>query len=164
MRPSWLRRVIRWIVIGAVPAGALATGRAQAQQDSTSVLVAARALPRGAVLRSSDMTLARRPVHGARGTDSRPEPGWITRRVIRAGEELAAPAVTPAPTIAVGATVRYVVTRGALELALPAVALTAASTGQTIAVRLSTPPARRATGIVAGPLRVIAPSDLRDAQ
>lgn len=141
--------------------GLLAGARAQAQQDTLLVPVATRTLPRGTVLTDTDMTLESRRTMGRHtsATESRPEPGWITRRVIRAGEVLASPAVTPAPTIASGAAVKYVVTRGGLELAVPAVALTSASDGQTITVRLTAPPQRRATGIVAGPARVVAPSE-----
>ncbi|MFN8571747.1 MAG: flagellar basal body P-ring formation chaperone FlgA [Gemmatimonadaceae bacterium] len=163
MNASWIRRVVRWLVVGSLPMGLLAGTRAQAQQDTLPVLVATRPLPRGTVLTESDMTLSTHPLGERRGSgranELRPEPGWITRRVIRAGEVLASPAVTPAPTIASGAAVHYVVRRGDLELAVPAVAVTSASDGQPITVRFTTPPQRRATGIVAGPARVVAPSD-----
>lgn len=157
-----LRRLVRWLLIGTGPAGLLAGTRAQAQQDTVAVYVAARSLPRGATLTARDIAPVPRTTRRPSVQATRPEPGWITRRVIHAGEVLASPAVIPPPTIPAGSNVRFVVTRGGIELAVPAVALTAASAGEPISVRLTTPPQRRATGIVAGPARVIAPTDIRD--
>jgi flagella basal body P-ring formation protein FlgA len=156
MRPTLLRQVIRWLAVGIVPAlGAGARVHAQnVAGDSTMVLVASRTLPRGVVLRPADLTLEMRVVRHSTIAARTPAAGWITRRVIRVGEVIAAPAVMPAPTIAVGQDVRFVVSRGGVELSLPATAMFSATLGDTVAVRLATQ--RRATGIVAGPARVVA--------
>lgn len=148
-----------WLAFGALPAWLVAGPRAGAQvagNDSVPVVVASRTLPRGTVLQPTDILPGRRARPARPATSPAPEPGWITRRVIRAGEVLDAPAVAPRPTIAAGDRVQFVVTRNTMELSLPAVAMFSAMRGDTIAVRLAT--RRRATGIVAGPARVVAPT------
>ena len=83
-----------------------------------------------------------------------PAPGWVTHRVIRVGEAIAPPAVTPPPTIALGQSVDFVVSHGGVEISLRATAMYSATVGDTVAVRLATH--QRATGIVAGPSRIVA--------
>jgi len=150
------RRVVRWLALGIVPAlGAGSRLHAQRiERDSTEVRVATRTLRRGAVLQSTDMATTVRLVRRGNTDRQVPQAGWVTRRVIRAGEILAAPAVTPPPTIALGASVDFIVMRGGIQISLPATAAFSATLGDTIAVRLDSQ--RRATGIVAGPARVIA--------
>lgn len=150
------RRVVRWLALGIVPAlGAGSRLHAQRiERDSAEVRVATRTLPRGAALQQTDMATAVRLVRRGSAEGRVPQVGWITRRVIRAGEVLAAPAVTPPPTIALGASVDFIVTRGGIQISLPATAAFSATLGDTVAVRLGSQ--RRATGIVAGPARVIA--------
>lgn len=145
----------RWL-LPILAAIGLGVGTRLRAQDTAIVYVATRTLPRGTTLSARDFAPAR---HGTRRPATvalRPEPGWITRRVIRAGEVLATPAVTPPPTVAAGAAVSYIIWRGRIELALAGVAMTSGARGDTILVRLDTH--RRVTGVVAGPTRVIAPA------
>ncbi len=155
MRPSLWRRMVRWLALGMVPA-LVASAPVYAQRaayDSTVVPVASRTLARGAVLEPSDITQDVRLIRRSLATPTSVT-GWVTRRVVRAGEILMAPAITPPPTITIGQHVDFVVSRGGLELSLPATAMFSATLGDTVAVRLDTQ--RRATGIVAGPARVVA--------
>lgn len=151
-----MRTVVCWLGLGMVPTlGLSARLRAQTvPHDSAQVLVATRTLPRGTVLHAADLTPETRVLRRSATTSATPGPGWLTRRVIRAGEVVAAPAVTPPPTIALGQNVDFVVVHGGVELSLPATAIFSAALGDTVAVRLATQ--RRATGIVAGPARVVA--------
>lgn len=155
-RDTLARRIVRWLALGIVPALGAGT-RLHAQRierDSAEVPVAARALPRGTVLQPADMVTSVRLVRRGGAGSLGPQAGWVTRRVIRAGEILAAPAVVPPPTIALGERVDFIVMRGGIQISLPATAAFAATLGDTVAVRLRSH--IRATGIVAGPARVIA--------
>lgn len=156
----------RWFLLLVVQlAAAMASGRLQlsAQEgepvpcgtDSVEVAVAARALTRGATLTAGD--IARRCV-AASGRFARRQtpvvPGWLVRRVMRAGEVLRTPAVAPAPLIAAGQAVQYSIQQDGLALTLSGVAPVAGSLGDTIPVRLGA--RRRVTGVVAGPALVVA--------
>ncbi|MEP7347464.1 MAG: flagellar basal body P-ring formation chaperone FlgA [Gemmatimonadaceae bacterium] len=156
MRWNFVRPILRWLALGSVPAlGASARVHAQAvAPDSSMVLVASRLLQRGAVLQPSDLTQEMRLTRKGMIPSVAPAAGWVTRRVIRAGEVLTAPAVTPPPMIAIGQNVDFVVARGGMELSLPATAMFSATLGDTVAVRLVSQ--RRTTGIVVGPARVVA--------
>lgn len=156
----------RWFLLLVVQlAAAMVSGRSRlsAQEggsvvravDSVDVAVAARPLARGAVLTADDIAvrrvardgrLARRP--------TAVQPGWIVRRVMRAGEVLRAPAVAAAPLVAAGQAVQYTVQQDGLALTLDGIAPVSGSLGDTIPVRLGA--RRRVTGIVAGPAHVVA--------
>lgn len=156
----------RWFLLLVVQlVAAMASGRLQlsAQEggpspcglDSVEVAVAARALTRGATLGAAD--IARRCVAADGRYARRPTsvaPGWLVRRVMRAGEVLRTPAVAPAPLITAGQAVQYTVQQDGLALTLSGVAPVAGSLGDTIPVRLGA--RRRVTGIVAGPALVVA--------
>ncbi len=144
---------------------AAASLSAESAPDSPSdsvplVPVAARRLSRGAVLTAADITMARADArhHPADGAQ-RPEPGWVARRVVLAGEVLREPAVAPAPLVGAGQPVRYELTHEGIRLSLEGVATSAASLGERVTVRLGA--RRRVTGIVAGPARVVATDSSR---
>ena len=117
------------------------------QEASAAVAVAARDLPRGAVLSAGDIAL--RPADGeARGGSSAVEEGWVVRRLVREGEVLREPAVAPPPAVRAGEPVQGVVRRGAVELRVWGVALNDAPVGGI--VHLRTADGRRFTGTASG--------------
>jgi flagella basal body P-ring formation protein FlgA len=82
-----------WMLVAAlVVLIALDAGLAHAQAPTTRAAIATRLLPRGTVLTANDIvyrdTTLRRPID-----TNTVAPGWITRRLIGAGEVLRAPAV-----------------------------------------------------------------------
>ncbi len=131
----------------------------QADSDTVTVFVASRTLPRGIALQESDMVRDVRVIR--RGAPRAPaHVGWVTRRVVRAGEVLAGPAVVPPPAIVPGQPVQFVLERGGVTISVPGTAAVTASIGDTVVVRLGA--LRRATGIVTGPTTVMALSQERD--
>jgi flagella basal body P-ring formation protein FlgA len=165
MRPA---RLVRTVRLALQLATLLVAGRssvaAQAvpapSSDSIEVAVAARRLPRGAVLRAGDISLARVVAGGpATRRQAAVHPGWVTRRVIQPGEVLRPPAVAPAPLVAAGQAVQFTYQHDGLALTLDGVAPVAGSLGDTIPVRLGA--RRRVTGVVAGPARVVALSSVQ---
>lgn len=129
------------LVLGVAPLGAAA------QEISGAVAVAARDLPRGAVLGAGDIAL--RPAEGeVPGAGSAVEEGWVVRRLVREGEVLREPAVAPPPAVRAGEPVQGVVRRGAVELRVWGVALNDAAVGDI--VHLRTTDGRRFTGTASG--------------
>jgi flagella basal body P-ring formation protein FlgA len=87
------------LLLGALVALlALSAGLARAQQAARRVAVATRLLPRGAVLTADDIVYRDSTLRGPIDT-SIVAAGWITRRLIGAGEVLRAPAVERPPII-----------------------------------------------------------------
>lgn len=107
-------------------------GAARAQR----VAVAARALPRGAVLAAADIDSAAAPSRAHAATPAVVTAGWVTRRVVAAGEPLAPPAVAPPPMVAAGDTVRLVRQAGGIALTLRGVAMAHAPLGARVGVRV----------------------------
>ncbi len=135
-----------WTVVIASPNGTTVTRRVRAGVEER-VAVAAHALARDTVLVAQDIAWSsvvrwgppREPKTAA------PSAGWVTRRIIAAGELLAAPAVAPATAVKAGDDVSVVVRRGALELRLHGVAQGSAMAGQKVTVRIDV--RRRIEGI-----------------
>ncbi|TVR64563.1 MAG: flagella basal body P-ring formation protein FlgA [Gemmatimonadales bacterium] len=100
--------------------------------------VAARDLPRDHTLGTDDMLTEREPRWGAPRSSEAPEPGWTTRRVIRAGQPLTAPGVAPALLVESGSAVEVEVRRGAVLLRVTGESRTAGSLGDDVQVRLPT--------------------------
>jgi len=159
---SGLRSVRRALVASALaifawPGAVVRAQAAVAVADTASlvVTVAARRLPRGTVLRAGDFTTvsAVRP-RSAGSASPTVSAGWVTRRVIRSGEELRPPAVSPASIVSAGQPIQFVYASQGIELVVPAVAMAAASLGDEILVRLGAN--RRTRGIVIAPGRVAA--------
>jgi flagellar basal body P-ring formation protein FlgA len=123
------------LVLAASPAAPLA-----AQQSAGPV--AARELPRGAVIRPGD-------VDGANASEAQAVLGWVTRRVVRAGEPLRAPAVAPPALVASGETVQLIWSAPGMELRMRGRAMGSAALGETVGVRLDV--RRRFEGVVVGP-------------
>lgn len=134
------------------------SGRAQsAAAPTTRVAVAARALARGEVLGAQDITwIDTVAVRGAaRDGEVAVAPGWITRRVIAAGEPLRAPAVAPPPVVRANELVELVVQRGGAQLTVRGRAARDAAAGERVTVRVDA--ARRFDGIAEAQGRVRLP-------
>jgi flagella basal body P-ring formation protein FlgA len=97
--------------------------------------VAARRLERGVVLGDSDITFL--PVKGSAQRAKFASAGWVTRRVIQAGEPLHAPSVVPAPDVRASSPVA-VVTDGDVQIRVSGVAMEDGIVGDTILVSLGT--------------------------
>ncbi|MCC6316095.1 MAG: flagellar basal body P-ring formation protein FlgA [Gemmatimonadaceae bacterium] len=124
-------RVLVAFALAAVPMmGSHAQGAAPSEQV---VAVATRRLARGTVLTTADFTITRAMV---RGVDSLARAGWVTRRVIEAGEVLRRPAVAPRPMVVAGQPVLFVMEEPGLRLTLDGRAVGAGELGDQVAVRL----------------------------
>jgi flagella basal body P-ring formation protein FlgA len=120
-----------------------------------TVPVAARALPRDIALSDSDVTLA--PVTSWGPPSSRAGrpvrlTGWVTRRMVAAGEPLRDPAVVPPQLITSGSRVTVLYSRDGVEIRLSGTASGSASFGELVTVRIDTK--RRVRGVAAGPALV----------
>lgn len=100
--------------------------------------VAAHDLPRDHVLAAADMMGEREPRWGEPRSTPEPEPGWTTRRVIRAGQPLTSPGVAPALLVESGSAVEVELRRGAVLLRVTGESRTAGSLGDEVQVRLPT--------------------------
>jgi flagella basal body P-ring formation protein FlgA len=106
-------------------------GRAGDAADSThdTAVLAARTLPRGTVLGPDDIR------------SGSPDPtawpiGWVTRRVIRAGETLRPPAIGRPPLVRTGSAVSAVGGTGQVRIVRSAIAVGSGARGDTILVRV----------------------------
>lgn len=146
---------------GRSPLPAQEEGLTPCGTDSVEVAVAARALARGATLGASDIAWRCVAVDGRFARrQTAVAPGWLVRRIMRAGEVLRTPAVAPSPLVAAGQTVTFTVQEDGLALTLDGIAPIAGSLGDTIPVRLGA--RRRVTGVVAGPAHVVAIASSRN--
>jgi flagella basal body P-ring formation protein FlgA len=143
-----------------------ARGRAAAQEPAPGARlpVAARDLPRGAVLQSSD--IAFRPAPAAPGAAARAEQpavtvGWVTRRTMSAGEVLHPPAVSPPLLVNAGDEVEAVWREGSIELRLHGRAMNAATEGGRVAVRVDMTRRFEGVAVGAGLVRLDSPSRSR---
>src|SRR5687768_12650973 len=116
-------------LLGVVVIGAGAQAQMAPSSDSGAVVaVAARRIPRGAVLAAADIALARVVNQRLAPTAAQqPAPGWVTRRVVLPGEVLREPAVAPARLVAAGQPVRFELTHDGIRLSLDGIATSAAS-------------------------------------
>lgn len=137
--PASGRRQAAWLFAAML---LLAAPRGAAAQ----VPLAARDLQRGVVLAAEDIA----PVAAADpATPAERRVGWVTRRVIAAGEPLRHPAVAPPEAVRSGEPVDVVWRQGGLELRAKGTATRSATVGERISVRVG--PHRRLDGVVAGP-------------
>jgi len=109
--------------------------------------LAARELPRGTVIAVADVV-------GDTAT-ARPIAGWVTRRVVKKGEPLREPAISPAPVVTNGETVLLRATVEGITVSRSATALADGAIGAAVRVRLSSQ--RTVNAIVTGPATVRIP-------
>ena len=142
------------LVLAALLAGAAILSPPAAREAGAQSPAAARDLPRGHVLEAGDI-VASSALDGSTDGTAHVQPGWITRRVVREGELLRAPAVAPPPTVARGdaVTVRWNIE--GVQITMPGVALGDAEAGDSILVRLDA--LRRVSAVVRGPSTVDVP-------
>jgi flagella basal body P-ring formation protein FlgA len=132
-------------------AALLAPRTAHAQQG----YVASRSLPRGHTLVAEDMTAGAAAVARTRDAsrETRVAPvGWVTKRVLAAGEPLRAPAVAPPEAVRAGQPVDVLWTDGAIQLRLKGTAMHAAALGARVTVRIDA--RRRLEGVAVSPTAV----------
>ena len=135
-----------------------------AGQEEGRVPVAARALPRGAVLEEKD--IAYRPAGslpgaGGSGTRSAAAAGWVTKRVIAEGEPLREPAVAPPALIRSGDVVQLIWTDGTIQVRLTGRAMNAATAGGRVTVRVDTERRFEGVAMAPGQVRLDSPSRSR---
>ncbi|HYD52446.1 MAG TPA: flagellar basal body P-ring formation chaperone FlgA [Gemmatimonadaceae bacterium] len=150
----------RHSVLVALVGTAAALAPVGAQETAPQRLaVAARALPRGWVLGDGDIEWISALDAAGRirviASGAEVTPGWITRRVMKAGEPLRTPAVVPPPLVRADEPVEVVVRRGDVQLSVRGRVSRDAGVGERVAVRLDA--GRRFECIVEAPGRVRLP-------
>lgn len=125
------------------------TARAQARVRGTvKVPVATRDLIRGAVLSSADIRWADTTLSDGSIPDAaKVAPGWVARRVIRAGEVLQEPGVAEPDLVTAGDVVNVVYTAPGVSIKTHGTALGHGRKGDELFVRLDN--RRRLHGIIA---------------
>ena len=111
-------------------------------QTASGVPVAARDLPRGIVLTAEDVLIDA-------GVGAPNVIGWLTRRVIGAGEPLIEPAIARPDLIRVGDSVQLVWRDGSMEIRVNGKAMGGAAEGEKVLVRVDGK--RRFEGIASAP-------------
>jgi flagellar basal body P-ring formation protein FlgA len=102
-----------------------------AAQQGDGVAVAARDLPRGAVLAPGDVIAPA----GAGEAAANPV-GWVTRRMVSGGEPLRPPTIAPPNAVRAGDTVDLVWRAGSLEIRVAGRAMNSATAGGRVLVRV----------------------------
>jgi flagellar basal body P-ring formation protein FlgA len=125
--------------------------RAQSTSRATNKIpVAARDLMRGTVLSATDIKWADTTLtDGSIPTAANVAPGWVARRVIRAGEILEEPGVAKPDVISAGDAVDVIYSTPGVAIKVRGTAIGRGSKGDEIYVRLDN--RRRLRGIIAGP-------------
>ena len=132
----------------------ISAGVAHAQQPASQrVAVATRTLPRGTVLAESDFTVRDTTLRGPLDTTQVGE-GWVTRRLIGAGEVLRMPSVERPRLISANQPVQLEWRDNNVTLTLRGVATRSAALGERIAVRTDSGRRVEATVVAPGRLRL----------
>jgi flagella basal body P-ring formation protein FlgA len=111
-------------------------------QPQGSVPVAAHDIPRGVELTAADIS-----ADSAVTAVAASRIGWVTRRVMRAGEALSEPSVAPPQLVHAGASVTVRAETGGVVVTRPGTALMSGSLGERVRVRIDSQ--HIVTGIVA---------------
>jgi flagella basal body P-ring formation protein FlgA len=123
-----------------------------AQQASTRhVAVATHAIPRGAVLAAGDVEYRDSTLSMTADTNH-VAPGWVTRRLIAAGEVLRAPAVEPPTAVSANQQVAVEWSDQNVRLSMRGIATRNAPVGSRVSVRMES--GRRVDAMVVGAGRV----------
>jgi flagella basal body P-ring formation protein FlgA len=141
--------IVLGLALGLLPA-VVPSAAAQAAAPELAVPVAARDLARGVVLTAEDVEF--RAVGGtapARAAGEQPGAGWVTRRVVRAGEPLREPAVARPAVIESGQTVEAIWDDAGVVLRVRGTAVGAAALGERVIVKVDAK--RRLEGVASGP-------------
>lgn len=150
-RPTTKRLEYPYLVATLVALIALSAGVAHAQPTTRRVAVATRTLARGTVITSDDYVLRDTTVRGYVDTTTVGE-GWVTRRIIGAGEILRSPAVERPHAVSANQPVELEWQSSNVRLTIRGVATRSAALGERIPVR--TDSGRRVEATVVAPGRV----------
>ena len=124
--------------------------RAQSSGGRNKVPIAARDLMRGAILSSGDIKWADTTLtDGTIPEAASVAPGWVARRVIRAGEILQEPGVAKPDLIIAGDAVDVIYSTQGVAVSVRGTAIGRGGKGDEVYVRLDN--RRRLRGIIAGP-------------
>jgi len=133
--------MLRTLAAPAFVAMMAMAGSASAQRPDP---VAARDLPRGAVIAAADVV-------GDSTSDGSPAAmtGWVTRRLVHKGEPLRAPAVSPPQLVRAGAIITVRAEVDGVVATRRGTALAGGALGEQVRVRIDNQ--RTVTGVVSGP-------------
>jgi flagella basal body P-ring formation protein FlgA len=115
--------------------------------------IASRALARGTVITVDDIIYKDSTVRAA-GDSSRVAPGWVTRRMIAAGELLRAPAVEPPNVVLANQTVDVEWKDQNVALTLRGIVTRSAAIGDRVTVRTESGRRFEGTVIASGRVRI----------
>jgi flagellar basal body P-ring formation protein FlgA len=141
MRIAQLVATIVLLAPGAIPAQPGAG-------DPRLCATAARTLARGTTLAAADIVMASSVACTTTALPADSLVGRLTKRVVRAGEPLRAPAVVATPSVSAGEPVTLVVQQDGVRISMSGTATSAAMTGERVWVRLGAK--QRIRGVVAG--------------
>ncbi len=136
---------LRWILLFL----ATAVSQTAAQANAPAVPRATRDLGRGHALSAADIWTESTEAQGPQRI------GWITRRTIRAGEPLHAPAVAPPPLVRAGEPVSVRLMAADVMVAREGTAMMTGALGDRVRIRFAGQ--YSLTGVVAGPSDVRIP-------
>lgn len=127
------------------------TARAQGtNRGAGRIPVAARDLARGTILSSSDIKWSDTTLTDGSIPEAAPvTPGWVARRVIRAGEILREPGVAMPDLVSAGDAVDVIYSTPGVTIRVRGTAIGRGSKGDEVYVKLNN--RRRLHGIIAGP-------------
>ena len=138
MLANLMRRLLKGLLLGA------SAGLKLWAQAPATMPTATRDLPRGTIIAAADIR--------ADSVDITRLTGWETRRMVKEGEALKAPAVAAPTLVAANAPVTLEVTVSGVRITRAATALARGTMGERIPVRLDAQ--RTVTAIVSGPATV----------
>lgn len=143
-----------WFAVVFEPEGSRACAMQVRAGIVEATAVAARALPRGAVLAPGDLREERvvrwgAPTASATRATEPARSGWRTRRAVASGEALAWPAATPPPMVQAGQPLKLEWIRDGVRVELDGIALHDAREGETVRARVPERPARLIARVVA---------------
>ncbi len=126
------------------------SARAQSPSGRNKIPIAARDLTRGAILSSGDIKWADTTLtDGSLPEAANVAPGWVARRVIRAGEILQEPSVAKPDVISAGDAVDVIYSTPGVAIRVRGTAIGRGGKGDEVYVRLDN--RRRLRGIIDGP-------------
>jgi flagella basal body P-ring formation protein FlgA len=146
-------RSIILTAVAVVIAIATVASCAGAQAPVARMAIASHALARGAVITVDDIIYKDSTVRAA-GDSSRVAPGWVTRRMIAAGELLRAPAVEPPNVVLANQAVDVEWKDQNVALTLRGIVTRSAAIGDRVTVRTESGRRFEGTVIASGRVRI----------
>ena len=126
---------------------------AQTQEPLHRAAIATRTLPRGTGLTSADFVVRDTTLRGLPDT-SEVSPGWVTRRLIGAGEVLRMPAVERPNAVSANQAVQVEWQDKDIRLTIHGIATRHASLGERVSVRIDNGRRMEATVVAPGRVRL----------